>query len=156
MNNEKDTETCIGCEKEFPHEQISTSSGEPMCEQCEKEMAQEVYQAGVKKLDEYLEARGLKQDFNIFCCAKWSDITEEEYVDLDENADEDYERWTLHELKQKASAPIEQMKAKEFAVYISERGWFYHSVGKWKRHNKSGFDYKTTEELFNQFTNQKQ
>lgn len=48
---------------------------------------------------------------------------------------------------------IEQMKAKEFAVYISERGWFYHGVGKWRRHNKSGFDYKTTEELFNQFTN---
>lgn len=101
MNNEKDTETCIGCEKEFPHEQISTSSGEPMCELCENEMAKEVYQSGVEKLDEYLEARGLKQDFNIFCCAKWSDITEEQFVDLDENADEDYERWNLLELKQK-------------------------------------------------------
>ena len=92
---ETDTEKCIGCEKEFPVDQISHSSSEPMCEKCETEFAEEVKQCGIKALDEYLLARGLKKDFNIFCQAKFSNLTEEEIVDLDEDADAPYTRWDL-------------------------------------------------------------
>lgn len=93
-----ETEKCIGCEKQFEAELISHDSGEPMCEKCEDEFAKEVKKCGIEALDEYLSERGLKNDFNIFCAAKFSDLTEEEIVDLDENADGEYKRWNLQDL----------------------------------------------------------
>lgn len=51
---------------------------------------------------------------------------------------------------------IEQMKAKEFSGWCSINGWvFYTKDNIWRKHVNGGFEYKTTEELFNQFANQK-
>lgn len=97
----EDKEKCIGCEKEFPEDKISHSSGEPMCDTCENEFHQEIKRCGVEKLDEYLAARGLQEDFNIFCQAKFSSCTEEEVCDTNENIDHEYERWNLQALKGK-------------------------------------------------------
>ena len=94
-------EKCIGCEKQFDEDKISHRSGEPMCEECESGFRKEVKGSGIEKLDEYLEARGLQEDFNIFCQAKFSLITEEEICEMSENIDRDYERWNLKELQSK-------------------------------------------------------
>lgn len=57
----------------------------------------------------------------------------------------------------KIQSLIEQMKAKEFAEWCSINGWFFYKKDNlWRKHGNGGFEYKTTEELFNQFTNQKQ
>jgi hypothetical protein len=62
----------------------------------------------------------------------------------------------MRELSIKQSL-IEQMKAKEFAEWCSINGWYFYSKDNiWRKHGSGGFEYKTTEELFNQFANQKQ
>lgn len=67
---------------------------------------------------------------------------------------------TIHELMAEFATEqslIEQMKAKEFAEWCSINGWFFYTKDNlWRKHGNGGFEYKTTEQLFNQFTNQKQ
>lgn len=97
---DQEKEKCIGCEKEFPVEEMDEFwSDEPTCKTCAKAFREEFWQEGIKHLREYLEARAILNDFHTFCMAKMNGMTEEEIVDLDENADEPYHRWKLDELK---------------------------------------------------------
>lgn len=99
MEESIDKEKCIGCEKEFPEDQMDEFfNDEPTCKVCAAKFREEFRQEGIKNLDEYLSSRGLKGDFNTFCQAKMNSMTEEEIVDLDENSDEPYQRWNLSDL----------------------------------------------------------
>ena len=49
---------------------------------------------------------------------------------------------------------ISKAREGEFAQWCSVNGWYFYSKDNiWRKHGNGGFEYKTTEELFNQFTN---
>lgn len=49
---------------------------------------------------------------------------------------------------------ISKAREGEFSKWCSVNGWYFYSKDNiWRKHGSGGFEYKTTEELFNQFAN---
>lgn len=77
-----DLEQCVSCDGYFDHEKIESNGDDNFCTGCYDDFKKAIRQEGVNNLDEYLESRGLKNDFWVFSHAKFSAITEEEFKEL--------------------------------------------------------------------------
>lgn len=80
--NINDLEQCESCEGFFAEDKIQRSGDNEFCANCYNGISEEVRKTGIENLDEYLKSRNLVKDFQIFSCAKWACVTEEEYKEL--------------------------------------------------------------------------
>ncbi len=122
----EEKEKCIGCEKEFPVEEMDEFwNDEPTCKICAKAFREEFWQEGVEHLREYLDARGILSDFHTFCQAKMNNMSEEEIVDLDENRDGDYRRWNLPDLLSSLPPSVEMTEtdAVKFVEWLMDSNY---------------------------------